>query len=140
MIRLFDSVFWFQDTLVLGKNTEFIELEKGLYSVVGYDSNGCQIQSSFEIQEGLGELVVPNIFTPNGDNLNDEFLLTSYSCIQEFEITIFNRWGRAVFESNDKNFVWKGEHNSDGIYYYQIKLTNQNEESKSLKGWIQLSR
>ena len=59
---------------------------------------------------------LPNIFTPNGDGENDCFKLRGQNdpCFDIMQITIFNRWGLKVFESNDPLFCWDGSHLDDG--------------------------
>ena len=59
---------------------------------------------------------LPNVFTPNNDGNNDNFKLkgTSDPCYDFMTITIFNRWGQIVFESDDSNFEWDGTHKGKG--------------------------
>jgi len=136
----FDSVYWKIGNDVLIKNENEIVLPKGVYSLYGTDKNNCVLYSTFTVTDGFGEIKVPNIFTPNADGINDEFRLIEYACIQDFRIRIFNRWGKQVFESNSKDFIWNGSSSPDGIYYYDIILTNSSNEEQKLKGWIQISR
>ncbi len=69
---------------------------------------------------------LPNVFTPNGDMVNDTFTFDN-SIIKARKLTILNRWGNVVYETID-NFIWDGSFNSNpcstGVYYYQIELTN----------------
>jgi hypothetical protein len=102
------------------------------------------------------EFLPPNTFTPNGDGINDVFVLSNLNpappkqpdgvqnpnlpldnCLFKFEkISIYNRWGKEVFSSTDRNFVWNGDKQTSGVYYYQIKYSNQ----KLYKGIINLLR
>lgn len=67
---------------------------------------------------------IPNVFTPNGDGINDVFFITS-SGLTDFNLFIVNRWGELVFETNDPNQAWDGTINgnkcSDGVYFYSLK-------------------
>lgn len=67
---------------------------------------------------------IPNVFTPNGDGVNDVFFITS-SGLTDFNLFIVNRWGELVFETNDPNQAWDGTVNgnkcSDGVYFYSLK-------------------
>src|SRR5690606_15783890 len=60
----------------------------------------------------LADFVPANIFTPNGDGLNDAFeipFMPSDFCSAAFaNIIIYNRWGKEVYRSADKNFKWDG--------------------------------
>ncbi len=56
-------------------------------------------------------LFMPNVFTPNGDGVNDMFsLFGNLPALKQIEIRIFNRTGEKVFESNDINFSWDGSY------------------------------
>ncbi|MFT5780350.1 MAG: gliding motility-associated-like protein [Crocinitomicaceae bacterium] len=81
-----------------------------------------------------------NVFTPNGDGVND-FLIFSTSSNMDVTIVIVNRWGEIVYESNDPLHGWdgtgpNGQLVKDGTYFYQIvkhfKLGNKEE----IKGFL----
>lgn len=72
---------------------------------------------------------IPNVFTPNGDHENDFFKLggTPDPCFDSITVSIYNRWGKLVYESNDPYFEWdgtiKGKGNAncaEGTYYVII--------------------
>jgi gliding motility-associated-like protein len=69
---------------------------------------------------------LPNVFSPNNDNLNDVFGPFPYKFIDSIDIQIFNRWGELIFESTDPEINWDGTATesghivSDGVYYYTI--------------------
>lgn len=85
----------------------------------------------------------PNIITPNGDDCNDYFAmegadpsescptvqssnLPADNCDRHFEsIHIFNRWGKQVFESTDRNFRWYANGEPSGIYFYLLKYSDK---------------
>ncbi len=70
------------------------------------------------------DLRVPNVFTPNGDGLNDEFRV-QYRSIVEFHCWVYNRWGRLVYEWTDPSKGWDGTINgrpaAEGAYFYVIR-------------------
>lgn len=78
-----------------------------------------------------------NVFTPNGDLKNEVFKipdLPEENCLYQFEkITIYNRWGGKVFESDSRDFEWDGGGLPTGEYFYQIDY-----KSKIYKGWVSL--
>lgn len=74
-------------------------------------------------------IYVSNVFTPNGDGINDEFkprFKPDYPLIENYEMTIFNRWGDLLFISNQLDQGWDGRHlNTDapaGVYIYSLKI------------------
>lgn len=84
---------------------------------------------------------VPNIFTPNGDNANDLFFLTTTNATR-IEITILNRWGNVVYEGSGANPAWDGKSQNgvetgDGVYFvkYRVEgLPDTNGELQFLEG------
>ena len=91
------------------------------------------------------EFVIPNVFTPNGDNINDYFKINLTNYI-DFKIDIYNRWGNMVFESNNPLNSWNGRiYNGtdivvDGTYYYYITILDKSNNEKKYKGFLTLIR
>ena len=89
------------------------------------------IVSPCEFYSDLEHLEIPNVITPNGDDLNDELLINpAYTACYGYEITIYNRWGNQVFQGNDGTALFKGndmngERLSQGVYFYAFKSNNQ---------------
>jgi gliding motility-associated-like protein len=70
------------------------------------------------------DLFIPNVFSPNGDGVND-FFVANYTGNQVFLMNIYDRWGVLVFSSNNKNAGWDGKNVngddvSEGVYYYRL--------------------
>jgi gliding motility-associated-like protein len=71
---------------------------------------------------------MPNVFTPNGDGLNELFCPVGLENEFCFTLWIYNRWGTRIFQSNGNTTCWDGvvDHSgvpaSDGVYYYVILL------------------
>ncbi|TAG55471.1 MAG: gliding motility-associated C-terminal domain-containing protein [Cytophagales bacterium] len=80
-----------------------------------------------------------NIFTPNGDNSNDEWQPTTESS-EAYKLEIFNRQGTKVFQSEQWNESWQAQSQPDGIYFYHISYLDCNQQTKSLKGWVEVRR
>ncbi|MBA3972292.1 MAG: gliding motility-associated C-terminal domain-containing protein, partial [Bacteroidetes bacterium] len=87
-------------------------------------------------------MVVPNVFTPNGDLHNDIFVIQSTG-LKELSAEIFNRWGRKVAEwSGPPTTGWDGKINGntaeDGTYYYVIKAVGFDAKEYNATGFLQL--
>lgn len=85
--------------------------------------------------------LLPNVFSPNSDGVNDEYKLQSelpYPCVSELQIRIFNRWGLEVYHNElSDRFGWDGKYKgrdaTAGVYYYVVsgKYGNSPFEKKS---------
>lgn len=78
------------------------------------------------------KVILPNVFSPNGDGLNDEIGILNYYIIDEFEfLQIFDRWGELVFETNDKTARWdgsfKGRAVNSNTFVYKLRYTCSGE-------------
>jgi len=102
------------------------------YLLTVVDSNGCEwtatASSSVKIE------VFPNIFTPNGDGVNDIFL-------EGWDIEVFDRWGTVMFTGTNG---WDGKHNgvfvNPGVYLYVVKLTDQSGQPVVVKKTVTVER
>lgn len=86
---------------------------------------------------------VPNVFTPNGDNVNDFFQLNLVN-VASLEIVILNRWGNILAEGNDINFSWDGrvggELATEGTYFYRYTAVPLQGEEVKGHGFFELAR
>ena len=85
-----------------------------------------------------------NAFTPNGDGINDRWLITNGNCLSKAKAQVFNRYGAKVFESGDYKNTWEGTYEGkplpDGTYYYVITYTLLNGRTEYLKGNVTILR
>lgn len=88
--------------------------------------------------------IIPNSFTPNGDNLNDKFEVVNYGKIKEYALRVFSRWGQVVFETNNVLDFWDGNFQElplpTGIYIYSLKATDFRQKNYSKSGEVMLLR
>ena len=86
---------------------------------------------------------VPNVFTPNHDNANDEFFIDTYLAAS-LKLIILNRWGNVVHEITDLTSKWNGEINgkeaSEGVYFYKYEVVGINGDVLTGHGNITLIR
>lgn len=62
--------------------------------------------------------IAPNVFTPNGDGINDTFVLPVAYVKPNCVLYVFNRWGRKLYQSDNYQNDWDGEGHTDGVYYF----------------------
>ena len=89
---------------------------------------GCKDTANAQIYSVASEQEY-NVFTPNGDGLNDIFYLPIFG-VNDLKIQIYNRWGKLVYEWEDATQGWNGEDQPDGVYFYVVTGTN-NDAAKS---------
>jgi len=126
------------------KDNRYTFTEVGTYVVKLTVSNArCSFSDSLTIIVSESALYVPNVFTPNGDGLNDEFRV-AYKSLLTFQCWVYNRWGRQVFTWTDPTKGWDGNINGKkavpGPYFYVIKATGSDKKKYKLSGDINLLR
>lgn len=104
--------------------------QDGNYSVSLLGTKG---QCVYELTKSIdiNTLKVPNVYTPNGDSDNDVFEIVSLNRVQ---LTVWNRWGKTILETDDYQNDWKGEGEPSGVYYYEAVI----EDETTCKGWVHL--
>jgi gliding motility-associated-like protein len=117
--------------------------ESGIYSAY-INLNGCISDTSdidVQLQSTVNtiDLIMPNVITPNGDQINDYWDIneTLLNCF-EFELYILNRWGVLVFSGNNNDAKFNGKSNNgdllnEGVYFYKIIIENESKQ-----GFIQI--
>lgn len=88
------------------------------YTVTVTDACAKSVTAVVAVDSGC-EIVIPNVFSPNGDGLNDRFEIDGIIGTRN-TVRIFNRWGRVVFEAKDYRNTWTGGDLSDGTYFYEV--------------------
>jgi len=71
------------------------------------------------------EISLPTLMTPNGDGLNDVLYIENLTEYDVRELKIWNRWGTPVYQSDDYQNDWDGGNVSDGVYFYELYVRNQ---------------
>jgi len=88
----------------------------------------------------ISGLIVPNVFTPNGDGVNDTFVIPGLDQYTENEIVIINRWGNDVYEKKNYQNDWTGNGLPEGTYFYILKVFTQAGVWDTYKGYVTLLR
>lgn len=82
----------------------------GSYQLNVTDAAGCRLADTVYIHEGpcCDVAFIPNAFTPNGDNLNDEFVILTTAGVVMKQLDIYDRWGQKVYSASDWRRGWDG--------------------------------
>lgn len=130
------------------QNPEHTYADIGKYQVTLYTStlNGCVDTVTYPVEViDIITKYIPNAFTPNKNDRNDIFKIYAYGISPDnFELSIFDRWGRQVFKTTDKNEGWNGAVNNVGdvvemnTYVYRLNYKEINGKKRNLIGHVTL--
>jgi gliding motility-associated-like protein len=132
-----------------GATTSSIFVVSPGFYTVSIISNCAEAEYNFEVLKEDCDVndvfFIPNIISPNNDNINDVFVVNVKADVEIISIdgSIFDRWGNLVFSSKENPFTWNGKfHDEDvmsGVYVFSIQfryVVNGVEHSKNLTGDI----
>ena len=118
----------------------------GTYTVMLVVTDGFCFDTAYVIIEAIKEsiIIIPNVFTPNGDGSNDVFKLQELN-LKTVEGEVYNRWGQKLYSWNELNGSWDGNTSSGdpapaGTYFYLIKATGEDGVEYLKKGSFSLMR
>ncbi len=106
-----------------------------LVTLVVTTAAGCSDTTSQLYVVFPPDLRIPNVFTPNGDNVNDTYSIENLRYYGH-ELRIYSRWGTLVHESSDASREWRASEQPDGTYYYVLTL----QDGRELAGHITVLR
>lgn len=149
-----DSIVWDMGNgdLFFTDSVNYVYTEPGIYTVemTAYDNVCDHVETISETVPFAGnpntEVIIPNVFTPNGDDKNDVLSFVNIDDTQDFSLMIYNRWGVKIFETFDATNHWdgknkKGNDMDDAIYYFEIIFTDIcSSEARIETGFVHLMR
>ncbi|MCF8429521.1 MAG: gliding motility-associated C-terminal domain-containing protein [Bacteroidia bacterium] len=104
------------------------------------DNNDCTMSKQITVTENCPQqLFIPNAFSPNGDGINDVFIITTTG-LESFEMTIFNRWGEQVFNSQNYLQGWDGKNAPNEVYVVQVTYKLKGKPSETVTQNVTLLR
>ena len=131
----------------------------GCYAVTASDSintdpDGNQFRNESEFSnivcvENCPSYQLPNVFSPNGDNVNDLFIPILSRSIASIKLVVYNRWGTIVFETDDPEIMWDGkDYNSnrdlsEGVYFYTVtyeEILLEGNQTNAFAGYVYIFR
>jgi gliding motility-associated-like protein len=113
------------------------------YRIIATSAQGVVSYSNFYTLRRSTPLFVPDAFTPNGDQANDVFLVKGATS-DLFRLTVYSRWGEAVFSSTNISQGWDGTINGqpaiEGQYMYRIEIEDSDGKKTVRTGGLLLLR
>jgi gliding motility-associated-like protein len=123
-----------------GDTTYYINItEEGQYSVIVQTEDNCKLSDTVMMVNVNVPIFVPNAFTPNGDGLNDTFKpLVNVELVNQFSMSIYNKWGQRIFETSQLNDSWDGKNAFNGVYQWVIEYQNMLGKVYKMRGLVHL--
>lgn len=130
---------WFASGAAIGTGEE-VEWEMplpGMYelTLLVTSADGCTATYSMPYEIIEVPIDIPNVFTPNGDGLNEQFSIRNIEQHRNL-LRIYNRWGMVVYEANNYRNTWRALEVPDGTYYYELLL----QDGRAYTGHLTLLR
>ncbi|MFN3875881.1 MAG: gliding motility-associated C-terminal domain-containing protein, partial [Flavobacteriales bacterium] len=136
--------FGLHDGASTERSPEFVYDSIGCYAVrlLAVSDMGCSSEAEGQVcVEPPFALWVPNAFTPDGDGLNDAFsAVTSVLRPAEFELAVFDRWGRTIFIGRSPDERWDGDGAPIGLYAWRLRLRDTLGQRHERFGHVLLAR
>jgi gliding motility-associated-like protein len=104
-------------------------------------NNGCGISDDSVRIHVFKKVTIPNAFSPNGDGVNDTWNIKALNTYNDYDLSVYNRYGQTVFTTKNYSKLWDGSYNGKplpiGTYYYLIDLK---QGLPKLKGYVVILR
>lgn len=141
------TLTWIEGSNILCKvcpSSQIRATQSGCYVIQAVNEFGCvnKDEVCVDVTTDYG-VYIPNIFTPNDDNMNDVFYVYGYS-ISDVTMEIFDRWGEKIFTSGDQKLGWNGTFKGTlcktDVYVYKIGYKGLNGKRYNKTGHVTLNR
>ncbi|RYG15146.1 MAG: T9SS type B sorting domain-containing protein [Chitinophagaceae bacterium] len=111
------------------------------YTLHAESAAGCSGSTDDVFIKVYPKIIIPNTFTPNGDGINDTWIIPAADAFSNTKVRVVNRNGNLLFQSNGAYKPWDGKFNGKdlpvGTYYYTIYF---NEDFEMFSGWVFITR
>ncbi|MFN0082176.1 MAG: gliding motility-associated C-terminal domain-containing protein [Ferruginibacter sp.] len=115
-----------------------------IYTLRITTAQGCTNTSSVQVQVSPYCLRPLVAFTPNGDGINDKWVISNGNCLLKAQVNVYNRYGSSVYENSNYQNEWEGSYKGkplpDGTYYYKIEYILLNGRKVYAKGDVTILR
>ncbi|NER10280.1 gliding motility-associated C-terminal domain-containing protein [Muriicola jejuensis] len=105
----------------------FEDMPGGLYTVYVRSDEECPA-----VQTEFFHLAVPKFFTPNGDGVNDFFEIQGIDALSDYEISLFDRYGKLIVNAKGEPLRWDGSYNNrlmpSGDYWYTVRIEDHTKQ------------
>lgn len=113
----------------VGQNASYTFAQPGSFgvqlTVTAVDN--CEHSTLYNFVILPEEIIIPNVFTPNGDNINEFFEIENGQFFTN-ELSVYDRWGKQVFSTKNYRNTWRATDVADGTYYYVFRTVDDGKE------------
>jgi gliding motility-associated-like protein len=111
-------------------------------SVVTNTASCSSLPATLQVESSKANaaLTVTNVFSPNGDGVNDKWEIANLENYSENDLTVFNRWGNEVYRQQNYQNSWTGGELSAGTYFYVLKVKECDGAFRTYKGYVMIMR
>ncbi len=142
------SIAWTPNATLTGANTLTPIAKPRIttpYLFTVQDINGCISTDNAVVTVIPYCIKVMNAFTPNGDGMNDRWLVTNgAACTKQIAVAVYNRYGNIIYKNDNYQNNWDGTYNgkpvADGTYYYSVTYTTITSNTIFLRGDVTILR
>ncbi|HMI02787.1 MAG TPA: gliding motility-associated C-terminal domain-containing protein [Pedobacter sp.] len=113
---------------------------KNIATVSAFEVDPDPANNSSTNEKNIVDIMIPNVFTPNGDTKNETFMIPGLEKYEANELTIINRWGATVYAKKGYKNDWAGDSLAEGTYYYLLKVKAGGNKWEVYKGYVTLLR
>ena len=112
------------------------KLKPGKYEVRVTDAKSCTDSIAVVVADTCIEVIIPDVITPNGDGINDVWVINGLQNYPANTVQLFDKWGTMVYEKNNYGNDWAGSGTKgvlpDGTYFYLVKLNGPTGDGKNV--------
>ena len=141
------AYYWYKNAASTGVRDSLFPLPlidraaAGAYTVEALSDYGCRaVSEPFVVALEASPLFIPNIFTQNGDGVNDNFRITGLDNYDGNDLLVINKRGRTVFSAVDYRNTWYGDNLPDDVYYFRLRLREKNGDITLHEGYVHIKR
>jgi gliding motility-associated-like protein/uncharacterized repeat protein (TIGR01451 family) len=113
---------------------------ESMVKISGKETDPVMANNVDQTAQQVYPLVISNVFTPNGDGVNDTFVIPGLETYTDTELTIINRWGNTVYQKTNYKNDWDGQNMVEGTYFYVLRAKNKAGVWDTYKGYLTLLR
>ncbi|GAA4311068.1 hypothetical protein GCM10023183_29580 [Nibribacter koreensis] len=118
------------------------DAKSGTLTVTASNGGACgnAVASVTVDASSAGSLFIPNVFTPNGDGVNDFWVINNLEKFPDNDLAIYNRWGNEVFKTRGYNNTWQAQGLEEATYFYVLRVRGCNGQEQVYRGPVQVVR